>query len=176
MKNNNLEIEIVKPVLGDEIAIANLHRQTWLATYPNVGCGITPQDISLKDFTSEKKLEIWRQRIKDNRHVCNYLLVAKIAGRIVGFCSALKKPDYGEINTVYVLPEFQGRGVGQKLFTKSLAWLKTKKKVFIKCAEYNHKAISFYEKFGFEKTGRPAADCVLPNGKIIKEIELVLEK
>ena len=74
-----------------------------------------------------------------------------------------------------MLPDFQGMGLGRELLQKALNWLGREKVIFVIVASYNTKAIKFYERFGFVKTGKDVhSEGVdpLPSGKIIPEIEM----
>ena len=61
-----------------------------------------------------------------------------------------------EIERIYLITKFQGKGLGKKLFTKILNMGKEKgyKKVWLGVWENNFRAIKFYEKYGFKKFGQ----------------------
>ena len=63
--------------------------------------------------------------------------------------------DYLEIERIYILKKFQGNGFGKMMidFAKEKAIEKQKKKIWLGVWEENPKAIGFYNKVGFEKTG-----------------------
>ena len=63
--------------------------------------------------------------------------------------------DHLEIERIYLLEKYQGKGLGRKMIEFSIekAIQKKKKKIWLGVWEKNPKAISFYEKMGFEKTG-----------------------
>lgn len=60
-----------------------------------------------------------------------------------------------EIERIYVLKEFQGEGLGRKLFEKALSVAKSMSKEYIWLGvwEHNSKAIQFYERNGFKPFG-----------------------
>lgn len=85
------------------------------------------------------------------------LYVVEDRDKIVGYMSfgVPIRPfkDYEqEIGLLYILKEYQGRGIGKKLF--NLAYNSIKKKgfreFFISCNKYNVSAQKFYEKMGGE--------------------------
>jgi ribosomal protein S18 acetylase RimI-like enzyme len=78
------------------------------------------------------------------------------------------------IQAIYVLPGHQGKGIGGELMQKGLGFLGSGD-IFIDVVSYNHKAISFYEKFGFRKTGKEFTNEMFrfPSGAILPEIEMV---
>ncbi len=111
---------------ADAAAIARVHVETWRAAY----AGIVP-DASLGAMTESKQALQWNNTIR--RAVApEAVLVAESSdlpgGRIVGFGScgrARKRPGTGEVFTLYVAPDWQGRGIGRRLLHGLLAKLKT---------------------------------------------------
>lgn len=80
------------------------------------------------------------------------------------------------ILALYVLPQYQGQGIGNELILTGLDWIGTDKKIYINVVEYNIQAISFYKKHGFVETGVSGVfdtAAKLPSGKLLTEIELV---
>ena len=57
-----------------------------------------------------------------------------------------------EIDDLIVDPKYQGRGYGKQILLWALENIKTKN-IFLRVADWNKKAISLYEKCGFEITG-----------------------
>ena len=77
-------------------------------------------------------------------------------GRIIGtasFCKSRweKYDDYGEVVSIYFLPDYIGKGYGRLLLNKCIEELKQcgYKKVLLWVLEDNHSARKFYEKNGF---------------------------
>ena len=63
--------------------------------------------------------------------------------------------DHLEIERIYVIHPFQGKGLGKKMieFAKEKAIQKKKENIWLGVWEKNPKAIGFYQKMGFEKIG-----------------------
>lgn len=61
-----------------------------------------------------------------------------------------------ELRRLYVLSGHQGRGIGTALMTAGLAHpqIRGADKITLDVWEHNHRARRFYERFGFEVTGR----------------------
>jgi putative (di)nucleoside polyphosphate hydrolase len=173
MKKYSSDIIIADSTLGDEKGLVFVLKTTWLATYPDIEHGITKEDILTKDFTSEKKISAWRDTIKNSGKKSKYICVAKHNNKVVGFCSASKKKKFNELGVLYILPEYQRMGIGRKLMDRAVDWLGRKKKIFLKVASYNKNAISFYERYGFIKTGATSRDRLI-NGKVMPETEMAL--
>lgn len=77
-------------------------------------------------------------------------------GRIIGTASFCKSRweeynDYGEVVSIYFLPDYIGKGYGRLLLNKCIEELKQcgYKKVLLWVLEDNHRARKFYEKNGF---------------------------
>jgi len=172
------DIRIVDAIPQDVFGIRNVQKVTWINTYPNSELGITRKDVEStfsKDGTEDgrKKIEEWKKRYSDlNQH----RWVVKNKNEIIGFCMVGKEDDSNRIYAIYVIPSFQGKGLGKQLMEKALSWLEDDRDVCVNVASYNSQAINFYEKFGFVKTGRNVHSKgveSLPSGKIIPEIEMV---
>jgi len=173
-----MKIKIRKSSPNDVYGIRELQKITWLKTYPNSKEGITVEDIREKfkiDETSEgkKKIEEKKKRYK-NKKV--RIWVAELKGRIVGFCMAIREEKHNRVGAIYVLPTYQGRGLGRLLIKKAFSWLGNKKNILVNVARYNKRAIDFYKKYGFVETGKAGildSAARLPSGKFIPEIELI---
>ena len=171
-----MEVQILDQTPEDVLEVTRLLRDTWLDTYPNEEYGITKEEIldrydeAKPDF--EERMERRRQNV--NQDPSSHSWVAKVDGKIVGFCAA-GKGEENRIFAIYVLPQFQGQKIGWKMMKNALDWMGEPKEVYINVASYNQKAINFYEKVGFRKTGKKVEDDVaaFPSGAKIPEIEML---
>lgn len=143
------QVEILNASSGDEAGIIQLLKETWLETYPNKEYNITREDILKKDWESKERFEKWRKIIAENGKNGVFNFVAKEGNKIVGFCQVVKEKDYNELKIIYVLPEYQGRGIGRMLANKAMSLLDFSKNTIIEVVEYNKSAIEFYKKLGF---------------------------
>ncbi len=112
--NSDITLRPARP--GDAAAIAKVHVETWRATY----AGIVP-DAYLVSMTESNQALQWNHTIR-RAAAPEAILAAESAdvpgGRIVGFGScgrARGRPGSGEIFTLYVAPDWQGRGIGRLL-------------------------------------------------------------
>ena len=155
----------IKPMETDEEikGKAFVHWKCWQVTYP----GLVSQEY-LDKFTLEKSEERafqWRDNI----------LVAKDGDRVVGFVGYGKSgdglPDTGEIFALYVLPEYQGTGVGQRLMDAAMDKLSAFLHLCLWAVKGNERAIRFYEKNGFRLNGEEKYVSSISAGgvKLIKE-------
>lgn len=156
-----MNITIKKAGNADAKSIAKVHVDSWRSTYKN----IVP-DSFLDNLTYEKSEQ--RQLEYLNESNDKSALVALIDDQVVGFAMFGKnrddKYDYqGEIYGIYLLEEYQGKGIGKLLFNESVKWLIDKgyKDMILWVLKDNIAAIGFYEKVG----GTVVADQVLEIGK-----------
>jgi ribosomal protein S18 acetylase RimI-like enzyme len=96
---------------ADVPALARLHVRAWNATYP--GFRSRP--------TYELRQRQWRETfaMTDGSWFC--LVIENQHGELVGFAKGMRyahpdQPDYsGELNKIYLLPEYQRLGLGHRL-------------------------------------------------------------
>jgi len=148
-------------------------------TYPNEKAGITVADIENKfkaDTNTNVKL---KQKIGKNENghgkKTKQTWVAEDNGKIIGFC-VVEKNGKNRISAIYILPQYQNKGIGGKLMARGLKWLGNNKKIYVNVVEYNLPAINFYGKNGFAKTGKKGvfdSGAKFTNGKSMTEIELL---
>jgi len=103
-----------KANIKDSLAIAKVHVESWQKSF----AGIVPQEF-LDNLTIEKREVAFRQRFDDENYK---MFVAKTAqNEIVGFADFGKAREDGfgfeaELYAIYLLSEFQGKGIGENLF------------------------------------------------------------
>jgi GNAT superfamily N-acetyltransferase len=160
--------------VNDARHIARVQHITWLATYPNQEYGITEADIEWKEFEGPERLGRWERRIRECGEGFMAWVAANPEGDVIGFCTAEKPDHVAVIRTMYVLPEYQGIGVGNQLIAQALAWVGNGIPVSVGVAVYNKKAIAFYEKLGFRNEGEVKTPFTgrLPSGKVIPEVRM----
>jgi len=149
-----LTIDIRKAEPGDAAAIAGVHHDAWNGAYR----GIIPHG-ALNRMISRRGVEWWRNAI----HRAANVLVVEIGGEVAGYATlgrnrARKLPQQGEIYELYLRPEYQGIGLGSRLFAAARAQLKANglKGVVVWALEENAGALSFYWGLG----GRDVAEGV----------------
>jgi len=94
---------------------------------------------------------------------CDFYFLLKKENELLGYLkfnefnaqSESMPDDHFEIERIYLNKQFQGKGLGKMMieFAKEKAIQKKKKKIWLGVWEENPKAIGFYQKMGFEKTG-----------------------
>jgi ribosomal protein S18 acetylase RimI-like enzyme len=170
-------IEIVEAIPEDARAIREVQYKTWLATYPNEEHGITEDDVHDRFSGSfdDEKIKEREERIKNISEGQKYF-VAKSEGQVVGFAISSKREDINQLNAIYVLPEFQGTGVGKKLWEQARQIFDPSQDTIVEVASYNLPAIEFYKKLGFIETGEIFTDenFKMKSGATLPETRLII--
>lgn len=124
--------------------IKDLYYKTWTYSYI---------DLIPQLFLDQLNKDIWHPEKRiDNT------LIARVSGKIVGVCSygparRIKYQGFGEIYSLYVLPEFQHQKIGQKLFQTALNILGEEySNIYLIVLKNNLAARAFYELFNFNET------------------------
>lgn len=85
-----------------------------------------------------------------------YYLVAEINGKIVAFCGAWLVLEEAQITNIAVKESYRKKGIGKLLFKEFIKGLKEKDidVIYLEVRESNERAIKFYEKLNFIKSGQ----------------------
>jgi GNAT superfamily N-acetyltransferase len=92
---------------------------------------------------------------RDNREGLLGVLVAEVEGEVVGFATLVRLKDGdGELQAFYVLPEYQGQGVGSTLWERGLEVLRREgfagMQIWVLA---DADAVAFYQRRGCAKVG-----------------------
>jgi len=160
-----IEIRYILPA-DDKMAVSKVYEESWKFAYK----GLIPQD--------------WLDSIPGGRWASGLersgwdTLVCLDRGRIVGtgsFCKSRFEafPDWGEVISLYLLPEYMGKGYGKILLESVVLELKKRgfENIFLWVLEENRRARHFYEKFGFLPTGDFLEDSI--GGKDLREVRYI---
>ncbi len=157
-----MEVRLAKD--GDAPVIAEVHVASWQGAYR----GLLPDEF-LDGLNVERRAQWWTQAINDPE--IDVFVSLDDAGRIVGFASVQKSRDpdapegTGELTTIYVLPEWWGRGHGRALMEASLGRARERGfgRVTLWVLNTNQRARRFYEKAGFTTDGAQKSEAVAPH-------------
>ena len=121
MSDDMIRIRIAQP--SDAGPIAELHVDTWRAAY----AGILPDDVLLGLSPSAERRQ-WLPIIATSDHEFAVHIAEAADGELLGYGSAGPArpsglPYTGEVYTLYVAPDHQGRGLGRLLLFTMLAQL-----------------------------------------------------
>jgi ribosomal protein S18 acetylase RimI-like enzyme len=150
-------MKIREATISDAYGIAKVQVDTWRTTYVN----IVPDDY-LANMSYDKRKDIWANIIQTK----NVYVAENDAGEIVGFASGGKaiNGEYenypGELTAIYILQEYQGRGIGRLLVkevTRTIEKLGYQSMIIFVLKD--NQAKYFYESLG---------------GKAIDEVEITI--
>jgi ribosomal protein S18 acetylase RimI-like enzyme len=163
-------ILIMEALYEDARAIALVLAKTWLHAYPNAGYGITQEDIQARFYHRQEIVASIQAGIRNRRKRRHW--VARENAKVIASCMAYHSEDTGHIGAMYVLPDYQGRGIGTRLMKEALARLGKETEVTLWAAVFNPQPIAFYKRFGFVENG-VTRDYDLPNEKFLPLLQMV---
>lgn len=151
---NTLTIDIRKAEPRDAEAVACVHHEAWQNAY----AGIIPHR-ALNSMIGRRGHAWWENAIRRAASV----LVVEMGGDVVGYATigrnrARELPQEGEIYELYLRPEYQGIGLGTRLFNAARERLAAHglSGLVVWALEENDGALRFYEGAG----GRDVAEGV----------------
>lgn len=123
--------------------VQHVAKVSWNDTYE----GIIPEDVQNKFLESSYSKKSLMYRLENS-----HLWVAEVDGVIVGFAnySYLKKNGDVELGAIYLLPNYQGRGIGSALLQTGLSQINGMKRLILNVEKANEKALQFYKRKGFK--------------------------
>ena len=132
-------------------AIGEIYAQSWKAAYQ----GMVPQDY-LDGLVGSR----WANVLGDSQYDAYVILEDEKYIGTSSICAARdeKMVEWGEIVSIYLLPEYFGRGYAGPLFTCVINALRGKgyTNIYLWVLKENIRAQKFYEKHGFHKSGDTA--------------------
>lgn len=139
-------MELRHMTAADAEEVSRLYIKSWQAGYK----GLLPQDYL-------DGPDSWRWDGKFTDMPGSFVITD--GGIIAGHSCARQSADeatsgWGEVWTLYVLPEYWGKGYGGALLKNSVDWLSEQgfERVYLWALETNMRARRFYEKQGFVPT------------------------
>ena len=144
MKTLSIDVRRAEP--QDARAISEAHRDAWLQAYG----GLIPHKPLI--HMVQRRGEGWWRKAADGPAT---LLVLDVAGTIAGYATiglnrSRALPYDGEIYEIYLRPEFQGIGLGRRLFGESCRLLKSLgcEGLVVWCLEDSEHAQRFFRRHG----------------------------
>lgn len=147
-------------------SVSYIYETSWKCAY---------KDIIPQSYLDNIEKGKWCKAIK-NPDLCSLILLdhEKMIGT-ASYCPSrfMSMSGFGEIVSLYLLPEYCGQGYGNLLLCAAIDGLAKMgyKIVFLWVLEENRNARCFYEKFGFQNSG----DCLKDNigGKELLELRYI---
>ena len=145
-----MEITYSNATLDDAYGICYVSAHSWKETYT----GLLPDDyLNNRINNISNKVEGTKKFLKEFKGT---YIVAKDDSKVVGilaFGPAQEEQykDYGHIEAIYVLKDYQGLGIGKELFKRAVTGLKEMgySKLQLECMTGND-TINFYKKYTSE--------------------------
>lgn len=163
-----LTIDIRRAEPEDAYAISEAYRAAWQHAYS----GLIPFK-SLRTMIERRGEKWWRRAIRGSTSI----LVLDVGGDIAGYATmglnrARGLSQEGEIYELYLKPEYQGIGLGKRLFQEARRLLDSLgcKGTVVWCLEDNEPAVEFYQVFGGQDI---AEGTEVFDGKPLKKLAFV---
>ncbi|RLQ92228.1 GNAT family N-acetyltransferase [Planomicrobium sp. Y74] len=123
--------------------VQQVAKTSWNDTYE----GIIPALIQENFLNSAYSDEMMKRRLD-----VSSLYVAEAEAQIVGFANFSKVKEEGEmeLGAIYLLPEFQGKGVGTALLNEGIKNAQNASRVFINVEKENKTGVTFYKAKNFK--------------------------
>lgn len=145
MCHGGVKMEIRKATPDDVKDISRIHALSWKSAY---------KEIVPKAYLDELKEDFWVSAfaawIKDNVLTAQLIVAEGISVGCVAYGKSRDKclPNWGEIVSIYLLPEYFGKGYGNKLLEIALLDLKQSgyQNIYLWVLKENQRARHFYEK------------------------------
>ena len=79
------------------------------------------------------------------------IVIAKADNKNIGYCLSIAADNKGDIESLYVMPEYRKGGVARTLMEMSMSWLQDAacEEIALTVAVGNEEVLPFYEKLGF---------------------------
>jgi ribosomal protein S18 acetylase RimI-like enzyme len=145
-----IEIRRAKP--SDAIGVAEAHDEAWRATYQGVIPG-----IELGKLINRRGPDWWQSAISKGSRISILAFGDKVAGYANYGRNRARTLHYdGEIYELYLRPEYQGLGLGRRLFTAARRDLVQSglKSLVVWALSDNEPAVSFYRNLGGKAVAR----------------------
>lgn len=158
-------MEIRNLRMGDDLlSVSRVYAESWKSAYH----GLLPQD-----YLDNLSIGRWVPNLKQpGRNSLILLDDVKIVGA-ASYCSS-RVPElagWGEIISIYLLPDYWGKGYGRKLFSAAVKGLESMGywNIFLWVLESNWRARSFYERMGFQSHEIFVEDTI--GGMVVREVQ-----
>lgn len=133
-------MEIVEAKESDAAIIAAIGQSVWVNTYSTDGVVEAIANYVASEFTAQNVLAMIRSR--------NVYLLGKEKS-FIGY-AVVNPGNPSELETLYILPRFQGKGYGTQLMRYIINFYKN---LSLSCWEHNTEALRFYSKNGLAECG-----------------------
>ena len=96
-----------------------------------------------------------QRRLHQRRFITQKFFVIQWAGTDVGIIAMARESSCLRINQLFILPDYQGMGIGRTCMIKVMADADiSKSPIRLKVLKVNRQAGAFFKKLGFNETGK----------------------
>lgn len=151
MAMSDLLVSIRRAKPGDAEGLSKVFDEAWREAY----LGIIP-GVALEKMLARRGPRWWRSTVGRGRPLAVLDIGQGIAGYVsYGRCRDRSLPADGEVDELYLAPEYQGLGFGRRLFKAVRNDLADREmpRVVVWCLADNERGCAFYRRLG----GRPIA-------------------
>lgn len=155
---------IIRPMEEKDIPdVQYVAKKSWNNTY----YGIIPEEVQNNFLNSAYSDEMLKKRLEQ------IVFVAEDKGKIVGFINLneTNKPNIYDLTAIYLLPAYQGKGIGTKLIKHSIQEVEVFEELSLEVEKSNINAVNFYKKLGFKIVDEYDDEF---DGHVLKTLEMSL--
>lgn len=130
-------LDYVAPLWGKLNELHKNNSKDFKLKYSNMNFEVRREAFLKKSSTGKLRIELAKHKEQDV---------------YIGYCvSSIDKAGNGEIDSIYINPEFRGEHIGDSFMRNALAWMDTHEVLSksIGVAAGNEQAFGFYRKYGF---------------------------
>lgn len=156
---------VIREMKEEDIpSVQYVAKTSWNDTYKD----IIPAPVQEKFLGHAYSSDMMKQRLQHS-----HLFVGEVDGKVIGFAnfSPIKHQDEAELGAIYLLPTYQGSGIGTALLHKGITMLKGVKKIYINVESENKTGKTFYTAKGFAVVDAFEEDF---DGHMLKTLRMVL--
>ncbi|CAD2079250.1 N-acetyltransferase [Jeotgalicoccus coquinae] len=130
-------------ITGDIEQVQAVAKESWHATYE----GIIPREIQQNFLNGAYSDEMMERRMENS-----LMLVAEAENTIAGFANftPVNKQGQTELSAIYLLPQYQGEGIGSALLNTGVKKLENLKEIQLDVEKENIIGTAFYKAKGFK--------------------------
>lgn len=125
----------------------NLHQRTYQEAYANEKIGLTKECFSKELLSSPNMQKYLKSNLILTSKQKTWLAFSR--SKMIGSITCIDKGEECELRGFYVVPEYQGQGMGKQLFAKVLNFAKGKD-IILDIYAHSVKTINIYKKWGFK--------------------------
>jgi ribosomal protein S18 acetylase RimI-like enzyme len=141
----SLVIDIRPARASDAAQLADVHAEAWREAYSGIIPALTLERMIVR------RSGLWWRDVLGRRPI----LVLDVGGTVAGYASfapgnSRGNPGAAEVQEIYLRPEYQGIGLGARLFRAVLKRIKARgyARVLVRALADNDRANGFYARYG----------------------------